>query len=158
MREERLLPRPWRQGSVYAMRSNETALKLWRFEVNERQQTVAEIDSMIADFKRLVDDLSHQIEIEEETSRIRDVNHFSYPTFAKAARHRRDNLLSSIKDLEATLEAAKAALDEAREELRKSEMIEERSHVELDRPGMRPAIAREPGEPTDEIQAAGGRA
>ena len=157
MREERLLPSRGRRRSVYAMRSNETALKLWRFEVNERQQTVAEIESMIADFRRLVDDLSHQIEVEEETSRIRDVNHFSYPTFAKAARHRRDNLLSSIKDLEATFEKAKAALDEAREELRKSEMVEERSHVEMDRPGLRPTNGREPGEPIDEAHAVGGR-
>jgi chromosome segregation ATPase len=158
MREERLLPSGWRRGSVYATRSNETALKLWRFEVNERQQTVAEIESMIVDFKRLVDDLSHQIEAEEETSRIRDVNHFSYPTFAKAARQRRDNLLSSITDLEAKLEEATAALDEAREELRKSQMVEERSHVEMDRTGLRPINGHEPGEPIDEAHAVGGRA
>lgn len=118
---------------MYAMRSNETVVKLRQFDVSERQQIVAEIEMMIADFKRLVDDLSRQIEIEEETSRIRDVNHFSYPTFAKAARQRRDNLMSSISDLETRLEAAQADLNDALEELRKSELIEERSLIDHDR-------------------------
>ncbi len=138
------------------MRTNETHLKLQRFEVNERQQKVADIEMMIADFRRLVDDLSHQIEVEEETSRIRDVNHFSYPTYAKAARKRRDNLLSSISDLEGRLEGAKAELNEAIEELKKVEMVEERSHIEHDRSGARPHRLEVPGgHPT---HAFGGRA
>ena len=82
------------------MRSNDTLLKLRRFEVNEKQQKVNEIEDMIADFQRSADDLKRQIDIEEETARIHDVNHYAYPPFAKAARQRRDNLMSSIADLE----------------------------------------------------------
>lgn len=117
------------------MRSNDTLLKLRRFEVNEKHQKVLEIETMMADFQRMIDDLSHQIEVEEETSRIRDVNHFSYPPYAKAARKRRDNLLSSIDSLEAKAKDARADLAEAQEELRKSEMVEERTHVDHDRGG-----------------------
>lgn len=122
-------------GLVRAMRSHETALKLRRFEVNEKQQKLTEIEVMIEDFQQLVDDLTHQIEVEEETSRIRDVNHFSYPPFAKAARQRRENLNSSIRDLEAKAEDARAELGEAQEELRKIEMLEERSLIDHDRSG-----------------------
>lgn len=109
------------------MRSNTTQLKLQRFEANEKQQKVNEIEAMIADFRHLADDLMHQIQIEEEASRIRDVNHYSYPPFAKAARERRKNLFDSISDLEAKLADARGELAEAHEELRKAEMLQERS-------------------------------
>jgi flagellar FliJ protein len=120
------------------MRSNDTLLKLRRFEVNEKHQKVLEIETMMADFQRMIDDLTHQIEVEEETSRIRDVNHFSYPPYAKAARKRRDNLYSSIESLEAKAQEARADLSEAQEELRKSEMVEERSLVDHDRGTAKP--------------------
>jgi flagellar export protein FliJ len=115
------------------MKLNDTLLKLRRFEVNEKQQKVVDIETMIADFKRMADDLNHQIRVEEETSGVRDVNHFAYPTYAKAARQRRDNLLASIRDLDAKLEEAKADLNESVEELKKSELVEERTQIEHDR-------------------------
>src|SRR5690606_29444388 len=116
-----------------AMRTNDTMLKLQRFEANEKQQKVRDIEMMIADFKQLADDLMHQIQIEEEQSRIKDVNHFSYPPFAKAARERRKNLFASIEALEAKLIEARADLAEAMEELRKAEMVQERSLADHDR-------------------------
>ena len=82
---------------------------------------------MIADFKRMADDLDHQIKVEQEACGITDVNHFAYPTYAKAAIQRRDNLRSSVSGLEAKLEEAKADLEAAMEELKKSEIAEERS-------------------------------
>jgi flagellar FliJ protein len=109
------------------MKSNDTLLKLRRFELNEKRQKVSEIDVMIGDFKRMAEDLAHQIKVEEDSCGVRDVNHFSYPTYAKAARQRRENLLASISALDAKLEEAKAQLAEAQEELKKSELVEERS-------------------------------
>ena len=115
------------------MRSNDTLLKLQRFEANEKQLKVRDIEMMIADFRQLADDLMHQIQIEEENSRIKDVNHFSYPPFAKAARARRKNLFESIEALEGKLEEARGELAEANEELRKAEMVQERSITEHER-------------------------
>lgn len=115
------------------MRANDTLLKLQHFEANEKQQKVRDIEMMIADFRQLADDLMHQIQIEEENSRIKDVNHFSYPPFAKAARERRENLFQSIKALEGKLEEARGELAEANEELRKVEMVRERSFADQER-------------------------
>lgn len=126
-REELLAAALTRRERVRAMKSNDTLLKLRRFEVNEKRQKVSEIDAMIGDFKRMADDLSHQIKVEEESCGVRDINHFSYPTYAKAARQRRDNLLASISALEAKQEEARGQLAEAQEELKKSELVEERS-------------------------------
>lgn len=122
-----------RRALVHAMKSNDSLLKLRRFEANEKQHKVTDIEIMIADFKRLAEDLTHQIRVEEENSGIRDVKHFSYPTYAKAAHQRRDNLLASIRDLEAKLAEARAEVAEAMEELKKSELVEERSLIDHDR-------------------------
>jgi flagellar protein FliJ len=106
---------------------HEALLKLRRFEANEKRQKVVDIEMMIADFRRMAEDLDHQIRVEQEACGISDVNHFAYPTYAKAAIQRRDNLRSSVSGLEAKLEEAKADLEVAMEELKKSELVEERS-------------------------------
>jgi flagellar FliJ protein len=118
------------EGTAHAMKSNDTLLKLRRFEANEKRQKVADIEMMIGDFRRMADDLARQIEAEEESSGIRDPKHFAYPTYAKAAGQRRANLMASIADLEAKLEEAKAQLGEALEELKKSELVGERSSID----------------------------
>lgn len=92
-----------------------------RFEYEEKRQQVADIEIMIADFKRMASDLEQQIKLEQQASGITDVTHFAYPTFARAAMARRDNLRSSVSDLERRLESAKRELAEAYEQLKLSE-------------------------------------
>jgi hypothetical protein len=110
------------------MRVKDTANRLRRFELNEKRQTVAGLESMIADFRRMAEDLDRQIDIEEQRCGIRDINHFAYPTFAKSAVRRRDNLLSSIADLKAKLEAAQSELSDALLEAGKLEVVDHGQH------------------------------
>jgi flagellar FliJ protein len=125
---------------------NEALLKLRRFEANEKRQKVVDIEMMIADFRRMAEDLDHQIKVEQEACGIHDVNHFAYPTYAKAAIQRRDNLRSSVSGLEAKLEEAKSQLQEALEELKKSEIVEERS---MGGHGERPVLQSPPAPKPD---------
>ena len=108
------------------MKSRETLIRLRRFQVDEKRRRVAQIESMIADFKRMADDLDREIAGEERRAGISDAGHFAYPTYAKAAATRRDNLLRSAGDLHDQLEEAKAALGEAFEELKKVEILDDR--------------------------------
>ena len=108
------------------MKSRDAVSRLKRFEVEEKQRKVAEIETMIGDFSQMAQDLDRQIAIEQERAGVSDTNHYAYPTFAKAAIQRRDNLLASTADLEAKLSAARATLAEAFEELKKMELLEER--------------------------------
>ena len=71
-------------------------------------------------------DLDRQIAVEQERAGITDVNHYAYPTFAKAAIQRRDNLAVSVAGLEAKLAMAKGELKEAEDELRKIEVLQGR--------------------------------
>ena len=81
------------------MKSRENLVRLKRFQVNEKRRQILQLDMMIAEFDRMATELELQIAAEEKKSGIADVNHFAYPTFAKAARVRRDNLKNSQADL-----------------------------------------------------------
>jgi flagellar FliJ protein len=111
------------------MKSRETLIRLKKFQVEERRRKVAQIESMIAEFERMAGDLDREIAAEQERSGIHDPAHFAYPTYAKAALARRDNLRRSAHELKAQLDDAKAALGEAFEELKKAELLDERDQM-----------------------------
>jgi flagellar protein FliJ len=117
------------------MKSRDALIRLKRFEVDEKQRKVAEIEAMIADFHQMAVDLDRQIAIEQERAGITDINHYAYPTFAKAAIQRRDNLAASASGLEARLASAKAEVEEACAELRKIELVGDRDIVRPDTQG-----------------------
>lgn len=110
------------------MKSREGLVRLKRFQVDEKRRQVAQIETMIAEFERMAKDLNDQVVAEQERSGIRDTAHFAYPTFAKAAMQRRDNLLASANELKEQLASAKRETTEAEEELQKLEAIAERDH------------------------------
>jgi flagellar export protein FliJ len=108
------------------MKSRETLIRLRRFQVDEKRRRVAQIEMMMADFERMAGDLDREIAAEEKKTGISDPNHFAYPTYARAAAQRRDNLRRSAQELNGQLDDAKATLGEAFEELKKVEMLEDR--------------------------------
>jgi flagellar export protein FliJ len=108
------------------MKSRESLIRLKRFQADEKRRQVTQIETMIAEFERMARDLDDQIAAEQERTGIRDVTHFAYPTFAKAAMQRRDNLLVSANELRSKLGGAQEQLAEAVEELKKFELLVER--------------------------------
>ena len=110
------------------MKSRETLIRLKKFQVDEKRRRVAQIEAMIADFERMAADLDREIKTEQERAGIHDPAHFAYPTYAKAAIQRRQNLQHSADELKHQLEDAKAQLQEAYEELKKVELLDERDH------------------------------
>ena len=74
------------------MKPRENLVRLKQFQVNEKRKQLLQLDMMIAEFERMANELDLQIAAEEKKAGITDINHFAYPTFAKAARQRRDNL------------------------------------------------------------------
>jgi flagellar protein FliJ len=93
-----------------SMRSRARSIRSREFQVSDRKRQVALMERMIADFDCTVADLDREILIEQERSRIHDPAHFAYPTYAKAAILRRDNLKHSADELRAQLAKAKKAL------------------------------------------------
>ena len=111
------------------MKSRETLIRLKKFQVDERRRKVAQIEGMIAEFDRMGADLEREIKSEQDRAGIHDPGHFAYPTYAKAAMTRRENLKRSADELRIQLEEAKAALGEAFEEMKKVELLDERDQA-----------------------------
>jgi len=59
----------------------------------------SQIDRVIVDFDRAIDDLNRAIETEQIRTRIDDPSHFAYSTVAQAMIRRRSNLIQSIDRL-----------------------------------------------------------
>ncbi|RIK89073.1 MAG: flagellar export protein FliJ [Hyphomicrobiales bacterium] len=123
------------------MKARENLVRLKRFQVNEKRKQLTQLDMMIAEFERMAGELDLQIAAEEKKAGITDVSHFAYPTFAKAARQRRDNLRDSQADLKQQRESAQALLDEAEAELAKAEALEMRDGRGREAEGGRAAAA-----------------
>ena len=108
------------------MKSRDTLVRLKRFQVDEKKRRLSQIEAMIAEFGRMAGELDREIAAEESKSGIADPSHFAYSTYARAARNRRDNLQHSADELRGQLEQARAAFDEAAEDLTKAQNLEDR--------------------------------
>ena len=111
------------------MKSRETLIRLKKFQVDEKRRRVAQIEGMIAEFQRMSIDLEREIQTEQERAGINDPTHFAYPTYAKAAIQRRENLNRSTDELRGQLEEARGHLADAFEDLKKVEMLDERDQA-----------------------------
>jgi flagellar protein FliJ len=111
------------------MKSRNTLIRLKKFQLDEKRRKVAQIEAMIADFQRMASDLEREIASEQERAGIHDPAHFAYPTYAKAAIARRENLKRSTEELMVQLDDAKVTLQESFEDLEKVELLDERDQV-----------------------------
>jgi flagellar protein FliJ len=111
------------------MKSRDTLVRLKRFHVEEKRRRVLQIETMIAEFARMASDLDREIAVEEQRAGIMDMTHFAYPTYARAARTRRDNLLRSADELKGQLDEARFHLEEAAADLAKEQSLEVREKI-----------------------------
>lgn len=108
------------------MKSRDSAVRMMRFQVEERRRQAGQIETMIEEFGRMISDLDLEIAAEHRRTGIDDEKHFAYSTFARAAKQRRANLDASVAELNGQLDTAKAALDLAVAELEREEEKMER--------------------------------
>jgi flagellar export protein FliJ len=111
------------------MKSRETLIRLNKFRVEEKQRRIAQIETMIAEFERIAGELDREIKVEQDRVGIHDPAHFAYPTYAKAAMQRRENLKRSAEDLKTQLADAKSALEDAFEDMKKAELLDGRDQM-----------------------------
>jgi flagellar protein FliJ len=128
------------------MKSRDTLVRLKRFQVEEKRRRLTQIEMMIAEFNRMASDLDREIAAEEQKSGVKDMTHYAYSTYARAARGRRDNLLHSAGELKGQLEEARAVFDQANDELAKAQVLEGRDKApvlnDLTRDAMDMAVFR----------------
>jgi len=103
------------------MRTGDAILKLKIFQLREKRRQLEQLDIMIGEFGRMCDELDAQIVAQEREWGGDDPSHFSYPSLARAARHRRKNLHHSIdelqirkKDIQCEMEAIAKEIEQSR--------------------------------------------
>ena|SRR5262245_61182062 len=111
------------------MKSRESLIRLNKFRVEEKQRRIAQIETMITEFERIAGELDREIKVEQDRVGIHDPAHFAYPTYAKAAMQRRENLKRSAEDLKTQLADAKSALEDAFEDMKKAELLDGRDQM-----------------------------
>lgn len=92
-------------------------MRIKRHEVEEKNRKVEDLERIIREFDAMALDLERQIQAEEDRTGVRDRNHFSYSTFARAAAQRRDNLRTSTDGLREKLAAAVRERDDSADQL-----------------------------------------
>jgi flagellar protein FliJ len=111
------------------MKTRGSLIRLKRFATDEKSRNLTRIETMIREFSKDSAELDREIAAEEARAGITDPKHFAYPTYAKAATQRRDNLRRSVEDLKVQLEEARAEYEDALADLKKMEALDERERT-----------------------------
>ncbi|MBV9588452.1 MAG: flagellar export protein FliJ [Hyphomicrobiales bacterium] len=111
------------------MKTRGSLIRLKRFAADEKSRNLTRIETMIREFSKDSAELDREIAAEEARAGIKDPKHFAYPTYAKAATQRRDNLRRSVEDLKLQLEEARAEYEDALADLKKMEALDERERT-----------------------------
>lgn len=98
------------KDSHLSMLSPGRLIRLKESHADEKRRLAAQIEVMIADFDRMANDLEREIQAEQDRAGIHNPAHYAYPTYAKAAVARRDNLKRSVQDLRVQLANVKNAV------------------------------------------------
>jgi flagellar FliJ protein len=81
------------------MKLDTSVLRRNRFDMSVAARKIADFDIAIVEMERTLRDLAEVVDAEERRTRVTDVNHFTYPLVAKAARERSNRLKRSIVNL-----------------------------------------------------------
>lgn len=127
------------------MKSREALVRAATFDLAEKRRKLSDIDSMVAEFRRMAQDLEQQIEAEHVRTGVREPGHFAYSSFAKAARKRCDNLQVTIADLLTKREPAASEVAGAEEELKRVQLASDRANDERPATGRRASRNRQVG-------------
>ncbi len=119
----------------------EARLRLQTFQLEEVRRQVGDIELMIADFRKKQQELELAIKYEEERAGISDPKDVRYPLAAAEMRKRKENLGSSIEDLEQQLKLALKRVREEEAEMERLREAAERDGVDMPMmPGSHPSL------------------
>ena len=113
------------------MNRTDTLLRLKRFRVDEMKRRIASIDAMRADLERKLADLDDNVAREKQRAGDSDIGRLAFPSFLKSIESRRENLRTTLKDIEREHAAAQADLGNAFQDLKSLEFATEQQAKRL---------------------------
>jgi len=124
------------------MTRTDTLLRLKRFRVDEMKRRMAAIDAMKADLERKLADLDDNVAREKQRAGDSDIGRLAFPSFLRSIETRRENLRTTLKEIEREYAAAQADLTSAFQDLKSLEVATEQQAKRLAEMQARRAQAR----------------
>jgi flagellar export protein FliJ len=124
------------------MNRTDTLLRLKRFRVDEMKRRIASIDAMKADLERKLTDLDDNVTREKQRAGDSDIGRLAFPSFLRSIEARRENLRTTLKEIEREYAAAQHDLTDAFQDLKALEVATEQQAKRLNEMQARRAQAR----------------
>lgn len=113
------------------MTRTDTLLRLKRFKVDEMKRRIASIDAMKADLDRKLTDLDDNVAREKQRAGDSDIGRLAFPSFLRSIETRRENLRTTLKEIEREYAIAQAELTSAFQDLKSLEIATEQQNRRL---------------------------
>ena len=124
------------------MNRTDTLLRLKRFRVDEMKRRIAAIDAMRADLDKKLTDLDENVAREKQRAGDSDIGRLAFPSFLRSIESRRENLRTTLKEIEREYAAAQLDLSNAFQDLKSLEVATEQQEKRLAEMQARRAQAR----------------
>lgn len=107
------------------MNRTDTLLRLKRFRVDEIKRRIAAIHAMQADLERKLSDLDDNVAREKQRAGDSDIGRLAFPSFLRSIEVRRENLRTTLKEMEREYAVAQIDLSSAFQDLKSLELATE---------------------------------
>ena len=107
------------------MNRTDTLLRLKRFRVDEMKRRIASIDAMKADLDRKLTDLDDNVTREKQRAGDSDIGRLAFPSFLRSIEARRENLRTTLTEIEREYAVAQAELAAAFQDFKSLEVAAE---------------------------------
>lgn len=124
------------------MTRTDTLLRLKRFRVDEMKRRIAAIEAMRTDLERKLTDLDDNVAREKLRAGDSDIGRLAFPSFLRSIDARRDNLRTTLKEIEREQTTAQVDLSDAFQDLKSLEIATEQQTKRLAEMQTRRAQAR----------------
>ena len=124
------------------MNRTDTLLRLKRFKVDEMKRRIASIDAMRTDLERKLSDLDDNVAREKQRAGDSDIGRLAFPSFLRSIEVRRENLRTTLKEIEREYTSAQLDLTNSFQDLKSLEFATEQQAKRLAEMQARRAQAR----------------
>ena len=107
-------------------RTHEPLIRLARFKVEELQKQMSELDRSKVALNNQIERLEASVPEEQAVAKESKDGYLAYGSYAQAVIKRKENIRSSLAEVDVQADALRARLSEAFQELKKYELLEER--------------------------------
>jgi flagellar export protein FliJ len=82
------------------MKRRDTLMRVKRFRVDDLKRRMATLDGMRSDLERKLSDLEESVARERQRAHDSDIGRLAFPSFLRSIDSRRENLRTTLKDIE----------------------------------------------------------